>query len=168
MTGQQRLYTSPTYQDMTESVPNPLHSAAVQNILQKGYLPRIVTEAMKRLDADEKESTSASIVDEIEKIKNEKNLREELLKTPNKDMRNIPIPEDDSELRDKISHMRSLLFCRNCTNQKPIYVIKACGHRMCYSCIESLKSCVLCHSEIRGNEDTMLVKYGNAAMKEIA
>lgn len=39
------------------------------------------------------ESTSASIEDEIEKIKNEKNLREEQLKTPNKDMRNIPIPE---------------------------------------------------------------------------
>lgn len=39
------------------------------------------------------EITSASIKDEIEKIKNEKNLREEQLKTPNKDMRNIPIPE---------------------------------------------------------------------------
>lgn len=39
---------------MAESVLNPLHSAPAQNILQKGYLPRIVTEAMKRLDADGK------------------------------------------------------------------------------------------------------------------
>lgn len=40
-----------------------------------------------------KETTSASIKDEIEKIKNEKKLREEELKTPNKDKKNIPIPE---------------------------------------------------------------------------
>lgn len=153
---------------MAENVPNPLQSAPAQNILQKGYLPRVVTEAIKRLDADGKESTSASIEDEIKKIKKEKNLREEQLKTPNKDMRNIPIPKDDSELREKILHMRSVLFCKNCTSQKPIYLIKACGHRMCYSCIESLKSCVVCHSEIQGNEDIMLVKYGNTAMEEIA
>lgn len=153
---------------MTESVPNPLHSASAQNILQKGYLPWIVTEAMKRLDADEKETTSASIKDEIEKIKNEKKLREEELKTPNKDKKNIPIPEDDSEIKEKISHMRSLLFCKNCKNQKANYLIKVCGHRMCYNCIKSLSSCVHCQFEIQGNEDIMLVKYANQAMEEIA
>lgn len=45
---------------MAESVPNPLHSASAQNILQKGYLPWIVTEAMKRLDADEKGKSKES------------------------------------------------------------------------------------------------------------
>lgn len=39
---------------MAENVPNPLQSAPAQNILQQGYLPRVVTEAIKRLDADGK------------------------------------------------------------------------------------------------------------------
>ncbi|XP_061177452.1 baculoviral IAP repeat-containing protein 7-like [Saccostrea echinata] len=132
---------------------NLLKGEAAQTILMMGYLPGIIHQAMNRiLERQSCEISPQSILDEIEKLKQDGNAPDIKVKKPKNtdNMKNQAVPQDMEELRRQNLQMHQMLLCKACKMVDISHVLLSCGHLICEACLQKLEECWYCKSAIRG------------------
>nr|XP_022287006.1 uncharacterized protein LOC111099832 [Crassostrea virginica] len=127
-------------------------SKLVQDMVNRRYLPKYIQEALTRMYDIFKnrweEITETLIMEELNRMKMEKNMSEDDLKIPNADnMRNISASKDLEELQRENVELRNMMLCKAC-GAPATCINKGCGHLMCFACCKMLL-CKLCASQIK-------------------
>nr|XP_022287004.1 uncharacterized protein LOC111099830 isoform X3 [Crassostrea virginica] len=124
--------------NMERFIKEMMWSETVQNMVKRRYLPKYIQEALTRMYDVYKhrweEITEALIMEELNRLKMEKNMSDDDLKIPNADnMRNISASKELEELQRENAELRNMMLCKGC--RAPATCInKECGHLMCIVC----------------------------------
>nr|XP_022287137.1 uncharacterized protein LOC111099919 [Crassostrea virginica]XP_022287138.1 uncharacterized protein LOC111099919 [Crassostrea virginica] len=126
-------------------------SQPVQNMVKRRYLPKYIQEALTRMYDLYKNSweeiTETLIMEELDRMKMEKDMSDDDLKIPNADnLKNISASKDLEELQREIAMMCNMMLCKGCGAPATCINI-GCGHLMCFACCK-MHICKLCASQI--------------------
>nr|XP_022287007.1 uncharacterized protein LOC111099833 [Crassostrea virginica] len=137
--------------NMERYMKEMMWSETVQNMVKRRYLPKYIQEALTRMYDVYKhrweEINEILIMEELKKMKTEKDISDDDLKIPNADnMRNISASKDSEELQRENAIMRNMMLCKGCG--APVTCANlGCGHLMCMACCK-MPFCKICGSQI--------------------
>lgn len=134
---------------------NLLWKKRLENILNLGYRPHYVMEAITSIYACGTEITEKMILEHLMIIKREKNLTDEQMKFST--AYEMHETRDLAEMRRENRKMLRMLLCKSCKIYKGAFVNVKCGHLLCSNCRNKLTACKLCRVEITEVE---AVKFG--------
>lgn len=134
---------------------NLLWKKRLENILNLGYRPHYVMEAITSIYACGTEITEKMILEHLMIIKREKNLTDEQMKFST--AYEMHESRDLAEMRRENRKMLRMLLCKSCKIYRGAFVNVKCGHLLCSNCRNKLTACKLCRVEIIEVE---AVKFG--------
>lgn len=149
---------------------NLLWKKRLENILNLGYRPHYVMEAITSIYACGTEIKEKMILEHLIIIKREKNLTDEEMKfstayemhesreiREKEILEHLMMTKDLAEMRRENRKMLRMLLCKSCKIYRGAFVNVKCGHLLCSNCRNKLTACKLCRVEIIEVE---AVKFG--------
>lgn len=126
---------------------NPLLTNAAQSVLEFGYLPKTIKEAISNIIGNIggwKNLTGALIMEEIFRLEDNGYL-----------LSQNPITRkhlSNDEVKKENEFMKEAQMCKICCEEKVSIVFLPCGHLVsCAQCAPALKKCPMCRKPIKGS-----------------
>nr|XP_022290906.1 putative inhibitor of apoptosis [Crassostrea virginica] len=139
---------------------NPLLTDAAQSVLDMGYLPKQVKQAVDMVLKTKtwKTMTVEDIIDVLTEIAEEGTSDSEAAKTQNEaDGTGDHKTQDPEKLKETNETLREQTICKMCCMEKVSIVFLPCGHLVsCGQCSPALRKCPMCRQGIKG---TVRVKF---------
>ncbi|XP_061177295.1 baculoviral IAP repeat-containing protein 8-like [Saccostrea echinata] len=128
---------------------NPLLTDAAQSVLEFGYLPKTIKEAIENIIPQVggwKNLTGSLILEEIFRLEDEGCV------TNSKNAKSKSRQLSNDEMKKENESMREAHTCKICCEKTVAIVFLPCGHLVCCAqCAPALKKCPMCRQQIKGS-----------------